>query len=133
MGGRQGPGRYIEPVPLGERGVRVFQPHKLLVAQTKRVHRTGQADSRIRLSYKTSRLHPWHVVPKPREGVGPQRLIHLFSTCYCASGPARHVINYKQTCGLFSELPKNGDEPKSPLSPIGRQHDAIGRHSNVPR
>ena len=52
---------------------------------------------------------------REREGVRAQRLIHLFSTCYCASGPARHVINYKQTCGLFSELPKNGDEPKSPL------------------
>lgn len=99
MGGRQGPKRYIEPVPLGERGVRVFQPHKLLVAQ------------------QAGALHP--VGPRrEREGVGPQRLIHLFSTCYCASGPARHVINYKQTSGLFCELPKNGDEPKSPLFPV---------------
>ena len=43
---------------------------------------------------------------------------HLGNERKLASGPARHVINYKQTCLVLCELPKNGDEPKSPLFPV---------------
>jgi len=35
-------------------------------------HRTGHADLRIRLSDKTSRLHPRHVVPKPAQADAPE-------------------------------------------------------------
>jgi hypothetical protein len=36
----------------------------------------GMQISRIRLSDKTSRLHPWHVVPKPAQAYEPEVPVH---------------------------------------------------------